>query len=184
MSMHCPMGYFDEVPPACQLECPIKKGIKVNEKWHSVITATSSGGIAYGKMTVHGLNNAVKRKKIPRDPNRREINGYHKYKGHRRGIPECAVIAYMDYQYKRARRGEARREKVARRKEWFEKRKVMQLFMGVTSYNIRGEVEAMLRERDTRIAMGLPSLNQTEIGLFTGVSRQRVSQIKKGMVQQ
>lgn len=182
MTPQCPMAYFDTIPIACQTECPISKGLKVNEKWHSVISATAEGAVAHNKMTVHGLNNAVKRKTIPRDPNRKELNPYHKYKGNHRGIPECAIIAYMEYEDKRVLRGDAKRAKKVARKEWFEKRRVMELFRGATSYSMRAEVEAMLVERDNRIAMGLPALNQTEIGLFAGISRQRVSQIKKSMV--
>lgn len=184
--MPCPRNYFNTDPPrACASFCPIARGQipkDAPERWHSVMSASDLAGRG---ITPHMLSNAAMRGILYRDPMRREGNGYHK--AHRRGIPECALLAYLAERGTGRGRGgvnfdamtpEQKRERNGRARLIREMLTGLAPGRGVTK---RSLILDALGERARRLGLGLSVPSLTLIGAMCGATRQYVSAIKKEM---
>ncbi len=96
--MTCPKNLYNNLTRSCCSACPIREGQAIPDNYYSVLTAVNnkdSPGYGLGRSYI---NNAVWRGQIWRDKYRKQVNQEHTKIGKRVGIPECALVAYLEYQ--------------------------------------------------------------------------------------
>ena len=176
--MTCPRNYpLESMPAACRYHCPIRRGIRVNENWHSPASATAPGAPMHNKLSAQGIADRANKGYIARQRMERKRLDIPFHQQADRRIPECALIAFLLYRdsndtRKVARKGIQELHQVQRLgiyKRGARRTQVIELLE---------QREKHRRQLDRGMILHAP-LSDSEIAELAGVSRQCVGQHKQ-----